>query len=101
MARATQPTVMEVLVRRAGWYAAFRASSFLVAWMIAEDDLGPTMSVEEYGEWWGQSRATAYRDLERWRRVVPEYGTPSALVAELGSRDLGARAPDWLVAGAS
>ena len=50
-----------------------------MSWSIAESSLGRELeSIEEYGEWWKQSRATSYREQMAFRKAFP-FDSPREL----------------------
>lgn len=59
---------------------ASRLAWFVQAWGIARRDLGRPPSIEEYAEWWGESRATAYRAQALFREAFPGNDTPDAML---------------------
>lgn len=77
-------SVLKVLVRRVGPWKAARLTSFLVCYstLVLERD-GERVSMEDYGEVWAVSRATAYRLLGMYREAVPEYEHPHDLLMAL------------------
>ena len=70
-------SLMEAAVRAAGWRKGMKAMEFAAMWCIAADDLErPVANMEEFGEWWGESAATAYRWQESFRLAFPQWETP-------------------------
>lgn len=103
--QAKQRTVLQVLVDRVGLLHAGRVLSFVMAWLVAEAELGaeyeergddldqlqrglegaqevlrgerrPTfvLTVEQYAEFWGMSRAQAFKEQARFRRAFEPEG---------------------------
>jgi hypothetical protein len=55
---------------------ATRACTFLASWLIAREGLKHwPESIEEYCEWWKQSRASGYRELEAFKLCFPMFET--------------------------
>jgi hypothetical protein len=74
---------MRYLIERVGVRRALKVIAFIVAWEVARNDLGRDISIEEYGEWWKVSRASAFREQALFRQVLGDrYATPAGLVAE-------------------
>lgn len=77
-------TVWEVMVQRVGIKRVQSAMTFCVAWGVCADDLRDqgrwptTLSdrVHTYAEYWGLSKAKAWRELSIWREALPEYADP-------------------------
>lgn len=59
-------------------------ASFIHGWAVAEGELGRRISMDEFAAYWrGAAPRTAYRRLDEFRRLFPEYGpsgTPSDLI---------------------
>lgn len=79
-------SVLELAVRRGGLWKGARAAEVIVAWAIAEQELGHELGggaieagVREYAEYWKQSERTAWRELRRFREVFREDQTPARL----------------------
>lgn len=74
-------SLLELCVRRAGGARkGARVGAFIAAWGICRDDLGRLPTVEEYAEYWKQSRASGYREQQRFRAAFPEFETPDAIL---------------------
>jgi hypothetical protein len=69
------------LFRSIGMRRGTRAASFLVAWGIYSDSLGPEGSPNMYGyeSFWGISTATAYRERADFLRAFPGENTPERI----------------------
>jgi hypothetical protein len=80
-------TWAEVGVKNAGFRKTVRALRFAMAWGLATATLGhePT-SVEEYAEFWDESRATAFRDQQSFRAAFPTETTPARMNAHSGAQ---------------
>lgn len=48
---------------------AARVVGFVIAWRAVRDDLGHEPTVDEYWQWWGVSRRSAYDQLTLFREV--------------------------------
>ena len=58
---------------------------FVAQWaLFCRDEGRAPRNMEEYADWWGVSRATAYREQQAWREAMPEYATPSEWFEALG-----------------
>lgn len=52
----------------------------MVAYQVVRDDLGHSPTIEEYGDWWKQSRSTSYREQALFRQAFPSEETPDRLL---------------------
>ena len=85
------PGLLEVCIARAGGplrggLKGTRVATFVVAWAIAEYDLGePVTRVEDFLAYWrsGYSERSAYRHLREFRELLPEYDKPSEITPGL------------------
>jgi len=69
-------------VSRVGFRRGTKALSILAAWAIAEARAGHEItSIQEFGKFWRQSTATAYRDVHEFRLAFPRFDTPRDLLA--------------------
>jgi hypothetical protein len=68
-----------MVVRKVGWRQGLRALTYVVAWGIAADREGRALTVEEYADYWKESRATAYREFQAFRRVWPKEENPARI----------------------
>lgn len=75
---------MGVTIQRAGIRRGSDVCTFVLCWwaLMAEKD-GEEPTVEEYGEYWKVSRATAYREMQRFRECWPEFDTPAGVAEAL------------------
>lgn len=70
-------TFAELGFRNAGFRAAGRGLRFAWGWGLATAELGrEPEGIEEYAEVMGQSRATAFRDQQAFRKAFPKETTP-------------------------
>jgi hypothetical protein len=74
-------TIIWTAYRNAGMRRGIRGVTFLVSWGLCADSLDRVPSVDDVGEYWGDSRATAYRDFGDFRAAFPEEATPERLWA--------------------
>lgn len=75
MARPAR-TIMEVCLARGGMLKGSRVCAFIGQWAIASEALGKPITLEEYADWWRESRSTSYRHQARFREVFPGMDTP-------------------------
>jgi hypothetical protein len=81
-------TWSELGVRNAGFRTTLRALQFAMSWGVATASLGHEPgSVEEYAEFWGESRATAFREQQAFREAFPNETTPARMNALSGLRE--------------
>lgn len=59
---------------------AARVVAFIQAWGIVRLDLGREPTVEEYAEWWRESRATVYRHQALFRQCFTRCQTPAPVL---------------------
>jgi len=71
-----------MVVKKVGWRQGLRALTYVAAWGIASDAVGRPLTVEEYGQHWKESRATAYREFQAFRMVWPKEETPARIWAK-------------------
>jgi hypothetical protein len=70
---------MELALRNAGFRDTYRALSWAIDWAIVRESLGQEPTVEEVGDWWKQSRRTAFRHQAAFREAFPNLDTPAIL----------------------
>lgn len=75
---------LAVTIKRAGYRRALDVGEFVLAWLTVHAELERRPTVEEYADWWKMSRATAFREQQRFRDAWPEFDTPSDVAAALG-----------------
>ncbi len=81
MARDARPqTLLEHARQRVGCRNALRVMTYMVAWQIAREDIGHEPTAEQYGQWWKESPATAYREQALFRRAFPNESNPARLL---------------------
>jgi hypothetical protein len=73
------------LVKRLGGVEGYRVTKFMQDWAICRTALGRRITVDDFAEWWGLSRAQVYRDLRRFRAVWPTKNdeTPERLLQKM------------------
>lgn len=76
-------TLLRVAVANVGLRRGYGAVGFIVCWGIVEYALGRTPTVEEYADWWNESRSTVYRQQANFRKAFPGETTPARIVALL------------------
>ena len=86
-------TWAELITARVGYRRMMRVMSLVMCWQITEQELGRPITPEEYADWWGTSRATAYRDLAHFREALPMFEHPAEFIEELGTATLTAKVP--------
>lgn len=79
MRRRPARTIAELCVARAGILKGARVQAFIASWTIASQSMGKPITLEEYADWWKESRATAYRHQARFREVFPGLETPQPI----------------------
>ena len=99
VAKRVPRTWAEVIVLRVGFRPMARVVNLLLTWAVVVEELDREPTVNEYAEWWGTPRGTAYRDLALWREALPEFATPGVFLAEVGTSDLRQRVPRSYVEG--
>lgn len=63
--------MLDLGMRNAGFRRTTVALTFAVSWATAWASLGHEPTMEEYWDWWNQSPASGYRELEAWRACYP------------------------------
>lgn len=82
---------MELCLARGGVMKGSRVCAFIAQWAIASQAVGHAITLQEYAEWWRESRATAYREQQRFRELFPGLDTPQVIAdAAIARRD------EWL-----
>jgi hypothetical protein len=73
--------LLVVAQKRVGLRKAFTVLTFMVAWDHARRAMRrETLTLEQYADWWKESRATAYRHQARFREAFPGESTPDRLL---------------------
>lgn len=81
---AKRQTLLQLAVRRVGLMRAGRVLAFMVAWDVVRRELDREPTLEEYGDWWRQSRATSFREQKLFREAFPGEVTPTRLLDAAG-----------------
>jgi hypothetical protein len=68
------------MARNVGGFRASHVLGFIVMWSLCRDELGHSPKPQEFSDWAGQSLATTYRDLEKFRAALPNESTPDRLL---------------------
>jgi len=78
-------TLVEYLYRTLGYRKGTRAAAFIVAWGIYSDSLpdGERAHMYGYANYWKQSQATSYRELETFHAAFPDDALPDRVWAQL------------------
>ena len=83
-----RPTWAEVGFANAGIRNAARGLKFALGWGICTADLGrEPQSVEEYAEVLGESRASAFRDQQAFRKAFPTEENPTRMNTASGQQE--------------
>jgi hypothetical protein len=88
MPRKKPMTWAELGFRNAGFRAASRGLKFAMGWGLATAHLGhEPLSIEEYASTLGESRATAFRDQQAFRRAFPNEESPARMNQVAGAQE--------------
>jgi hypothetical protein len=77
--RRRKQTWLEVAIKNAGFRTGIKAVSWMLSWVVVREVLGYDPSVDEVAEWWKQSRRTAFREQDAFRKAFPEFLTPAPM----------------------
>jgi hypothetical protein len=80
MARRQPRTLLEVAMAQVGMRRGARVIAFMIAWNVVRRELGHEPTIEEYGDWWKVSRATAFREQQMFREAFPGEENPARLM---------------------
>jgi hypothetical protein len=87
MANRTRVTWAELGFQNAGIVATTRAIGFVVEWGLATAYLGrEPESIEEFARVADESRATAFRNQQAFRRAFPDEETPARINRVTGAQ---------------
>lgn len=87
MAKARPATWSELGIMNAGIRATTRGLKFAMGWGLATAELGrEPESVDEYAEVMQESRATAFRDQQAFRKAFPNEETPTRMNQVTGAQ---------------
>jgi hypothetical protein len=67
-------TVLGYAVSKVGIFKGARVTAFVCQWTIASQAIGHAITLEEYAEWWNESRSTVFRHQAEFRAV---FGLPT------------------------
>jgi hypothetical protein len=88
VAKRRAPTFADIGYRNAGIRATARGLKFALGWGLATAELGrEPESVEEYAEAMEESRATAFRDQQAFRKAFPKETTPLRMNQVSGAQE--------------
>ena len=73
-------SLLEVAIASVGIRRGAKVVAFMIAWDLVYRELGREPTIEEYGEWWRTSRATAYREQALFRQVFPDETNPARIM---------------------
>lgn len=73
----------EYLVRKVGLRRAVKVCSFVVAWGIYVEKTEGPYTVFGYTDYWRQSRATSFRELDLFRIAFPAQEYPTELWSQV------------------
>jgi hypothetical protein len=90
-------TLQHAAGRNVGQVKAAKVVAFIVQWAIAEEALGHPPTLDEYAEWWCESRSTVFRLQARFREAFPGETTPQRLVDMLKQEE----GAEWFKRGVS
>jgi hypothetical protein len=87
MARNRPVTWAELGIRNGGLRVTTRALKFAMGWGLATAELGrEPESVEEYAETMEESRATAFREQQAFRKAFPDEESPAHMNEASGNQ---------------
>ena len=85
--RRRQPrTLQEFAAKNVGAIKSARVIAFVLSWGIAAEAVGHPLTLEEYADWWKDSRSTAFREQALFREAFPGEKTPQRIVELLSER---------------
>lgn len=87
-------SLAQIAIGKKGVIKGSRVLAFILCWGIAEEALGHPPTVEEYADWWKESRSTAFREQARFRECFPQETTPQRIVDLLQAQRV-----DWKTKG--
>lgn len=87
MGQKNRVTLQHLAAKRVGQIKGGKVVAFIVMWAIAEEALGHPPTLEEYAEWWRESRSTVFREQARFREAFPGETTPQRLVDLLKAQE--------------
>jgi hypothetical protein len=82
-------------MQNGGIRATISALTFALSWSTAWVSLGHEPTMEEYWDWWNQSAASAFRELEAWRKCYPGETVSEFVVRSGQLRSMEAAVEAW------
>lgn len=70
---------MELCIARGGVLKGARVMAFIAQWTMASQSVGHPITLDEYAEWWRETRTTAYRHQREFRELFPGMKTPQPI----------------------
>lgn len=92
---------MQVMMKNVGMRKAMKVMTFVAAWEMArqswaEDHEGERFTIEDYAAWWKESRSTAFREQQLFRKAVNDrWSTPGELIADAQSQKVAWSSMRW------
>ncbi len=78
--RPPNALVQAVAAREGLTMRSWRLITFVHEWARCEAEAGERIGIERFAEWTVDSRRTAYGRLAEFRKIFPEYSTPSDMI---------------------
>jgi hypothetical protein len=79
--------LQQAAARNVGQVKAAKVVAFIVMWAIAEEALGHPPTLDQYADWWRESRSTVFRLQARFREAFPGESTPQRLVDAIQAQE--------------
>jgi hypothetical protein len=73
--------VLDYCIAKGGLRVGLQVATFIVAWSMAQAELGESMTLEDAADWWREAHRTWYRRLSDYRRLFPGSEFPTDLAA--------------------
>lgn len=90
MGMKDRKSLLALCIERTGSHLkGARIAAFIVAWGLARQELGDSITVESYAAWWKQSRRTAFREQAEFREAFAPLETPDAVLDHMAAQGLG------------
>lgn len=85
MSRTRRPprTLLEICVTRGGSLKGGRVGAFIAQWAMASRSMGHSITLDEYADWWCESRSASFRHQRLFRELFPHLDTPQPLADAL------------------
>lgn len=79
--------LLTVAARQGGMRRAFQVLTFMASWDQARKAMRrETLTLDEYADWWKESRTTAYRHQLWFREAFPGETTPDRLLDQAAAQ---------------